>query len=96
MSALCPWIEPVRLPSRRRTGCFIRSIWVFLAASRFAAKLRAAFGNDGKAPTLYQRFSEYGAPNLLPQSNVGGEVGIDQKLFNDRLTFVSDGLRRFL
>jgi vitamin B12 transporter len=23
---------------------------------------------------------------LLPQSNVGGEVGIDQKLFNDRLT----------
>ena len=49
-------------------------------------KLRAAFGNGGKAPTLYQRFSQYGTPNLLPQSNVGGEVGIDQKLFNDRST----------
>jgi len=49
-------------------------------------KLRAAFGNGGKAPTLYQRFSQYGTPDLLPQSNVGGEVGIDQKLFNDRLT----------
>ena len=43
-------------------------------------------GNGGKAPTLYQRFSQYGTANLLPQSNVGGEVGIDQKLFNDRLT----------
>jgi vitamin B12 transporter len=49
-------------------------------------KLRAAFGNGGKAPTLYQRFSQYGTADLLPQSNVGGEVGIDQKLFNDRLT----------
>jgi vitamin B12 transporter len=48
-------------------------------------KLRAALGNGGKAPTLYQRFSQYGAADLLPQSNVGGEVGIDQKLFNDRL-----------
>ena len=49
-------------------------------------KLRAAFGNGAKAPTLYQRFSPYGAPDLLPQQNVGGEVGIDQKLFHDRLT----------
>jgi vitamin B12 transporter len=49
-------------------------------------KLRAAFGNGAKAPTLYQRFSQYGASDLLSQSNVGGEVGIDQKLFNDRLT----------
>jgi vitamin B12 transporter len=49
-------------------------------------KLRAAFGNGAKAPTLYQRFSQYGTADLLPQSNVGGEVGIDQNLFNDRLT----------
>ncbi len=49
-------------------------------------KLRASFGNGAKAPTLYQRFSPYGDPNLAPELNVGGEVGIDQKLFNDRLT----------
>jgi vitamin B12 transporter len=49
-------------------------------------KLRAAFGNAAKAPTLYQRYSLFGDPNLLPETNVGGEVGIDQKLFNDRLT----------
>jgi vitamin B12 transporter len=58
-------------------------------------KLRAAFGNGGKAPTLYQRFSEFGTPNLLPQSNVGGEVGIDQKLFNDRLTLSSTAYNAF-
>ncbi len=49
-------------------------------------KLRAAFGNGAKAPTLYQRFSPYGDPDLLPETNIGGEVGIDQKLFHDRLT----------
>jgi vitamin B12 transporter len=49
-------------------------------------KLRASFGNGAKAPTLYERFSPYGDRNLLPEQNVGGEIGIDQRLFNDRLT----------
>ena len=46
-------------------------------------KLRASFGNGAKAATLYQRYSEYGDPNLLPEKNVGGEIGIDQKVFGD-------------
>jgi vitamin B12 transporter len=49
-------------------------------------KLRASFGNGAKAPTLYERFSPYGDRNLQPEQNVGGEIGIDQRLFNDRLT----------
>ena len=46
-------------------------------------KLRAAFGNGAKAATLYQRYSQYGDPGLLPEQNVGGEIGIDQKVFGD-------------
>ncbi len=46
-------------------------------------KLRASFGNGAKAATLYERYSEYGDPTLLPEQNVGGEVGVDQKVFGD-------------
>jgi vitamin B12 transporter len=58
-------------------------------------KLRAAFGNGAKAPTLYQRFSQYGDPALSPEQNVGGEIGIDQKLFNDRLTLSATAFNAF-
>ena len=58
-------------------------------------KLRAAFGNGAKAPTLYQRFSFFGTPDLLAQSNVGGETGIDQKLFQDRLTLSATAYNAF-
>ena len=58
-------------------------------------KLRAAFGNGAKAPTLYQRFSPYGDPNLLPETNIGGEIGIDQRLFNDRLTLSATAYNTF-
>ncbi|MGO9419686.1 TonB-dependent receptor plug domain-containing protein [Roseiarcus sp.] len=58
-------------------------------------KLRAAFGNGAKAPTLYQRFSPYGDPNLLSETNVGGEIGIDQKLFHDRLTLSATAYNTF-
>jgi vitamin B12 transporter len=57
--------------------------------------LRAAFGNGAKAPTLYQRFSFFGTPDLLAQSNVGGETGIDQKLFQDRLTLSATAYNAF-
>ena len=49
-------------------------------------KLRGAFGNAAKAATLYQRYSLYGDPNLLPEKNVGGEIGVDQSLFGGRAT----------
>jgi vitamin B12 transporter len=49
-------------------------------------KLHASFGNGAKAPTLYQRYSQYGDPNLQPEQSVGGDVGVDQQLFGDRAT----------
>ncbi|THD48322.1 MAG: TonB-dependent receptor, partial [Bradyrhizobium sp.] len=49
-------------------------------------KLRASAGSADKAATLYQRFSIYGTSDLLPEQSVGFDAGIDQKLFNDRLT----------
>ena len=58
-------------------------------------KLRASFGNGAKAPTLYQRFSVFGDPTLLPEHNIGGEIGIDQKLFNDRLTMSATAFNAF-
>ncbi len=49
-------------------------------------KLRATFGNGAKAPTLYQRYSQYGDPNLQPEQSVGGEIGFDQQIMGDRAT----------
>jgi vitamin B12 transporter len=43
--------------------------WRATAAYRIdetGTKLRASAGTGDKAPTLYQRFSQYGAPNLTP------------------------------
>ena len=50
------------------------------------AKLHASVGTGDKAPTLYQRFSLFGDPNLAPETSFGVDAGIDQKLFNDRVT----------
>jgi vitamin B12 transporter len=47
-------------------------------------KLRASVGTGAKAPTLYQRFSIYGDPNLKPERNVGVDAGLDQS-FGDRV-----------
>jgi vitamin B12 transporter len=48
-------------------------------------KLRASVGTGAKAPSLYQRFSQYGDPNLGAESNLGVDAGIDQLFFEDRL-----------
>ncbi len=63
--------------------------WRATAAYRIGetgTKLRASAGTGAKAPTLYQRFSQYGTPGLLPEHSFSVEGGIDQKLFNDRLS----------
>ena len=49
-------------------------------------KLRASAGTGDKAATLYQRFSVYGAPGLAPENSIGYDFGVDQKLFDGRLT----------
>jgi vitamin B12 transporter len=66
----------------------------FTAAWRITetgTKLRASFGTGAKAPSLYQQFSIYGPqragePALRPEYSVGGDVGIDQTLFDGRMT----------
>ena len=42
-------------------------------------RLHGSFGNGAKAPTLYQRYSQYGDPNLQPEQSIGGDVGFDQQ-----------------
>ena len=48
-------------------------------------KLRASAGTGAKAPSLYQRFSEYGNLGLKPEETFGFDVGIDQRLFDGRV-----------
>lgn len=48
-------------------------------------KLRASAGTGAKAPSLFQRFSQYGDPDLAAERNFGYDVGIDQNLLGDRL-----------
>lgn len=48
-------------------------------------KLRASLGTGGKAPTLYQLYAPFfGTPTLQPEHSFGGDIGIDQHLFNGR------------
>jgi vitamin B12 transporter len=49
-------------------------------------KLRASAGTGAKAPSLYQRFSQYGDPNLQAEQNFGVDAGIDQEALQGRLT----------
>ncbi len=54
-------------------------------------KLRASLGSGAKAPSLYQNFSIYGPlragdPALKPEESIGFDAGIDQQLWNGRLT----------
>ncbi len=49
--------------------------------------LRASYGEGFKAPTLYQLFSDYGNAALEPEQAHGWEVGIEQQLFDHRLSF---------
>ncbi|HYC25359.1 MAG TPA: TonB-dependent receptor [Roseiarcus sp.] len=62
--------------------------WRTTAAYRIdetGTKFHASLGTGAKVATLYQRYSQYGDPSLAPEQSVGFDVGVDQKLFNDRL-----------
>ncbi|WP_198411852.1 TonB-dependent receptor plug domain-containing protein [Microvirga flavescens] len=49
--------------------------------------LRASLGTGAKAPSLFQQFDpSYGTPNLEAERSVGFDIGVDQRLMNDRLT----------
>lgn len=49
-------------------------------------KLRGSFGTGAKAPTLYQQFDPfYGTPGLQSEHSIGFDLGVDQRLLDDRL-----------
>lgn len=55
--------------------------------SETGTKLRASAGTGAKAPSLYQLYAPlYGNGSLAPEESFGYDAGIDQSLFNDRLT----------
>jgi vitamin B12 transporter len=48
---------------------------------------RTSVGTGAKAPTLFQLYDpSYGSPGLQPERSLGVDGGIDQRLFDDRLT----------
>jgi vitamin B12 transporter len=50
-------------------------------------KLRASYGTGFRAPTINQLFFPFfGNPNLQPEKSQGWDVGVDQKVFGERLT----------
>jgi vitamin B12 transporter len=48
--------------------------------------LRASWSQGYKAPSLYQLYSPYGNSALKPETSTGGDVGVEQHLWNDRVT----------
>jgi len=61
--------------------------WRTTAAYRFdetGTKLRASAGTGARAPSLFERYSIYGDPNLQPEYSFGYDVGVDQKFLDGR------------
>jgi vitamin B12 transporter len=48
--------------------------------------LRASWSQGYKAPSLYQLYSPYGNPNLKPEQSTDEDLGVEQHLWNDRVT----------
>lgn len=51
------------------------------------ATLRASLGTGAKAPSLFQLYDPtYGSADLRPEHSIGADIGLDQRLLDDRLT----------
>jgi vitamin B12 transporter len=48
-------------------------------------RLKASYGEGFKAPSLYQLYGDVGDPTLVPETAKGFDVGVVQKLFDDRI-----------
>jgi vitamin B12 transporter len=48
--------------------------------------LRASWSQGYKAPSLYELYSPYGDAALKPEESTGGDGGVEQHLWNDRVT----------
>ncbi len=55
-------------------------------------KIKGTFGTGFKAPSLFQLYSSYGNENLQPEKTKGLDIGVEQKLFNEK---VSAGITYF-
>jgi len=49
--------------------------------------IRASYGEGFKAPSLFRLFSSFGNPDLQPERNTTWDVGAEQYLLDDRMTF---------
>jgi vitamin B12 transporter len=56
--------------------------------------LRASYAEGFKAPTLFQLQSEYGNSLLRPESARGGDIGVTQRLWGERVELSITGFRR--
>lgn len=55
-------------------------------------KLRGSVANGANRPTAYQLYHPvFGTPGLLPEKSIGADLGIDQSLFDGRMTFSVTG-----
>jgi len=78
--------------------------WRATAAYEFpdsGTKLRGSVGTGAKAPTLYQQFDPLvGTPDLESERSIGFDVGVDQRLLDDRLllsaTFFANRFRNLI
>ncbi|CCA92616.1 TonB-dependent siderophore receptor [Novosphingobium sp. PP1Y] len=57
-------------------------------------RIRASYGEGFKVPTLYQLFSEYGNPELMPERSRSYDAGIEYGDRNGPLHFAVTGFRR--
>lgn len=47
--------------------------------------IRGTIGTGFRAPSLYQRFSQYGNPAILPERSKGWDFGVEQPMFDGNL-----------
>lgn len=78
----------VRLDDHEEFG----SAFTFRVAAAYLIKktntrIRASIGTGFKAPTLFQLYSQYGDESLEPEESLGWDFGVEQSLFEDRLSF---------
>jgi vitamin B12 transporter len=49
-------------------------------------RIKGSLGTGFKSPSLYQLYSLYGDETLKPETSIGWDIGIEQFLWNNRLT----------
>lgn len=54
---------------------------------QIGTKLKANWGTGFKAPSLFQLYSSYGDPDLKPDRSRGYDIGFEQNLFDDKISF---------